>query len=82
VSAERVDALWGDQPEWRLPRPLIALSVVALTALIIVVWRASSVASAHVTFNLPVLSAQPCMLVFALVPVVAYAVFRTLQRTR
>jgi hypothetical protein len=35
---------------------------------VVVVWRASAAASAHATFNLPVLSAQPCMLVLALLP--------------
>jgi hypothetical protein len=36
--------------------------------IIVLVWRASAVASADATFNLPLVSSQPCMLVLALLP--------------
>jgi hypothetical protein len=68
ISNERVDSLLGRAPRRRLPAPLIAVSVATLCILVVVVWRASAAASAHATFNLPMLSAQPCMLVLALVP--------------
>jgi hypothetical protein len=70
ISNERVDALLGEPSRWRLPSPLIALSLATLSGFVVVVWRASSAASAHATFNLPVLSSQPCMLVLALLPAV------------
>ncbi|MEA2311845.1 MAG: hypothetical protein QOE28_1813 [Solirubrobacteraceae bacterium] len=68
ISNERVDSLLGQTGRWRLPSPLIGVSTATLCALVVLVWRASGVASAHATFNLPVLSSQPCMLVLALVP--------------
>ncbi len=68
ISNERVDALLGQPPRWRPPSPLIALSLVTLCGLVVLVWRTSAAASAHATFNLPVLSSQPCMLVLALLP--------------
>jgi hypothetical protein len=68
ISSERVDALLGRAPRWRPPMPLIAASLATLAALVVLLWRASATASAHATFNLPVLSSQPCMLVLALVP--------------
>jgi hypothetical protein len=68
ISNERVDSLLGHAPRWHLPSPLIALSLATLCALVVLVWRTSEVASAHSTFNLPLLSSQPCMLVLALLP--------------
>jgi Zn-dependent protease with chaperone function len=68
ISNERVDSLLGQASSWRLPSPLLAVSVATLCGLVVLVWRASAAASAHATFNLPVLSAQPCMLVLALLP--------------
>jgi Zn-dependent protease with chaperone function len=70
ISNERVDSLLGQPVRWRLPSPLIAVSLATLAALVVVVWRASGAASAHATFNLPGLSSQPCMLVLALLPMV------------
>jgi len=71
ISPERVDSLLGEPVQWRLPSVLVASSLVGLAGLVIVVWRASQAASAHATFNLPVLSSQPCMLVLALLPLAA-----------
>jgi hypothetical protein len=68
ISNERVDSLLGRPPRWRLPSPHIALSMGTLCGLVVLVWRTSVAASAHSTFNLPVLSSQPCMLVLALLP--------------
>jgi Zn-dependent protease with chaperone function len=71
ISPERVDSLLGRPVHGRLPSFLITTSLVALSALVVLVWRASEVASARATFNLPVLSSQPCMLFLALVPLAA-----------
>ena len=68
VSNERVDSLLGQPVRWRLPTALIAVSLGALCAVVVLVWRASAAASAHTSFSLPMLSAQPCMLVLALLP--------------
>ena len=71
ISPERVDSLLGVPARNRLPTALIVTSVVTLAVAIVVVWRASAIASADATFNLPLVSAQPCMLVLALIPVLA-----------
>jgi Zn-dependent protease with chaperone function len=78
ISPGRVDSLLGRPAGWRLPSSLVALSLATLSVLTVLVWRASAAASAHATFNLPVLSSQPCMLILALVPILGYAaaVFR------
>ena len=68
ISNERVDSLLGQPPRWRPPTPLIVASLATLSGLVVVVWRAAATASAQATFNLPVLSSQPCMLVLALLP--------------
>jgi hypothetical protein len=50
--------------------PLItALSTIA--AFVALAWRASAGASVQATLNLPIASSQPCVLVLALVPVLA-----------
>ena len=71
ISPERVDSLLGRPARRRLPSLLIAMSVASLSGVVVLVWRASEAASAQATFNLPVLSSQPCMLVLALLPLVA-----------
>jgi Peptidase family M48 len=71
ISNERVESLLGQPSGWRLPSPLLAASLAALSVLVVLTWRASGAASAHATFNLPVVSSQPCMLVLALVPAAA-----------
>jgi Zn-dependent protease with chaperone function len=74
ISPGRVDSLLGRPSGWQLPSSLVALSLATLSVLTVLVWRASAAASAHATFNLPVLSSQPCMLILALVPILGYAV--------
>jgi Zn-dependent protease with chaperone function len=71
ISPDRVDSLLGLASRKPLPTVLIAASVGPLAAVIVLIWRASAVASADATFNLPLLSAQPCMLLLALVPILA-----------
>jgi Zn-dependent protease with chaperone function len=73
ISPGRVDSLLGQPPGWRLPSSLVAVSLATLSILTVLIWRASAAASAHATFNLPVLSSQPCMLVLALIPTLGCA---------
>ena len=68
ISNARVDALLGQPPRFQLPTPLILVSLATVAGLVVLVWRTSATASAQATFNLPVLSSQPCMLVLALLP--------------
>jgi len=73
ITPERVDSLLGRANTWSLPSFLIAVSLAVLSAIIVLAWRASEVASAGATFNLPVLSSQPCMLVLAMLPILVCA---------
>jgi hypothetical protein len=43
-------------------------SLVALTAMTLLIWQASGVASVRATFSLPFLSSQPCVMMIALLP--------------
>ena len=74
ISPGRVDSLLGQPPGWRVPSSLVAVSFAMLVLLTVLIWRASAAAAAHATFNLPVLSSQPCVLFLALVPTLGYAV--------
>jgi hypothetical protein len=71
ISPERVDALLGRPRAWRLPWTLLIAALVTIAVLVALVWRASGSASVQATLNLPIASSQPCVLVLALVPVVA-----------
>jgi Zn-dependent protease with chaperone function len=71
ISPERVDSLLGVGGASPLPAGLITASVAVLSLLVVLVWRASGVASANATFNLPLVSSQPCMLMLALIPLLA-----------
>ena len=71
VSPERVDSLLGRPAAWRPPWPLLAAALVTLAAALALIWRVAGSASVDATLNLPLISSQPCVLVLALVPIVA-----------
>jgi hypothetical protein len=71
ISPERVDFLLGRPRAWQPPWLLLVAALVTLAALLGLVWRASASASVQATLNLPLVSAQPCVLVLAIVPVLA-----------
>ncbi len=72
ISPERVDVLLGEtRRTWRLPRLLLVAALLTLVVLVALAWRASHSASVQATLNLPIASSQPCVLVLALVPVLA-----------
>jgi hypothetical protein len=70
IAPERVDALLGRAPEWRLPWLPLVLGLAALAVPAGLAWRAAG-ASVQATLNLPLVSSQPCVIVLALVPVLA-----------
>jgi hypothetical protein len=80
LAAERVDALLGKPVARLLPQRLIVISAAVVAALVVLLWRMSAVASARGTLGLPLLSAQPCMLVLGLVPLVGLVVLVALRR--
>jgi hypothetical protein len=72
ATPERVDVLLGEaRRAWRLPRLLLVAALLTLVVLVALAWRASHSASVQATLNLPIASSQPCVLVLALVPVLA-----------
>jgi Zn-dependent protease with chaperone function len=66
ISPQRVDSLLGQPVHWRLPSWLIGTSLLGLASVIALLWRASEIAAAHATLNLPILSSQPCLMVLTL----------------
>jgi hypothetical protein len=77
ISPERVDSLLGRQAQWSLPSWPMALSLSALSFFAVLTWRASEVASAHATFNLPILSSRPCLMVMTGLALILCARVRT-----
>jgi hypothetical protein len=61
VSPQRVDSLLGRPVVWRRPWWLLTASLGSLTGLIALTWAAGRAASASATFNLPLLSSEPCL---------------------
>jgi Peptidase family M48 len=68
ISPARVDSLLGQPALWRLPISLTAASLAAVSALSLLTWQAGGVASVHATLNVPFLSAQPCVAMITLLP--------------
>jgi hypothetical protein len=73
IAPERVDHLSGLTPDWRLPVAVTALSLFGATALALLVWQLGRHAILQTTLALPVLSAQPCVVILALVPLAGTA---------
>jgi hypothetical protein len=82
ISDERVDSLLGQPKRWRLPVRLTASSLIGLSSLAVLMWRASEVASAHVTLNLPIVSSQPCLMILMTLPVLGAFVAMLARRGR
>ncbi len=70
IDPARVDYLLGETPSWQFPA-LICLAAVAVIALLVAVAvLAGRLASGSATLAFPFLSAQPCIVVFAAIPMV------------
>lgn len=82
ISPRRVDSLLDTPPRWRPPGLLVLLAITTLAGLAVIVWRATEVASASATLNLPVISSQPCVLALAMIPLVACLALTTDPRRR
>ena len=67
ISPERVDSLLGEPIHSRLPWWLLAASLGFLSGMSTLVWLVSVAASADATFNLPILSSRPCVVLVAIV---------------
>jgi hypothetical protein len=80
ISPERVDSLLGRPSRWRLPLWLTATSLAALSSLAVAVWQDSAGASVRATLNLPILSSQPCLVMLALLGLLACISLRAWRR--
>jgi hypothetical protein len=68
IDPARADALLGQAPDWRFPAILCLTAAGVLTVLILVGVLAGRIAAGVATLDLPFLSAQPCVLVLAVIP--------------
>jgi hypothetical protein len=66
ISPERVDRLLGESGHWRLPLARVAASVLVLSSLAALILRASELASARASLNLPFLTSRPCLVVLTI----------------
>jgi Zn-dependent protease with chaperone function len=82
ISSARVDSLLGEPVRWQPPLWLMAASVAALSALSVLIWQTSAVASVRATFNVPFLSSQPCVAMMLVLPLLGCVVAAVRRRTR
>lgn len=66
IAPERVDHLMGDRTRWDLPVALLVAAFVVLMVMTTIALRLEAAAATEL--NLPLLAAQACMLVMAVVP--------------
>jgi len=69
IAPERVDHLLGERPAWALPAGVLAWSLAALTALAVVAMRLGAARDVP-AISLPLLVAEACMLLMAVLPLV------------
>jgi len=82
VDPARVDHLIGESPRWRFPVALCACAAAICLLLVAVSALLGRVASGTASLAPPLLSAQPCVVVLALVPGMALLVGATWRRRR
>jgi Zn-dependent protease with chaperone function len=80
IAPARVDSLLGESVGWSPPRAALLVGLATLAGLVALTWRASAGATASATLGLPIASSQPCVLLLALVPLVAVAAGVVLRR--
>jgi Zn-dependent protease with chaperone function len=68
LAPERIDHLVGEGPAWRAPLAPLLFTYFCLAALVTLVALLAETARGSATFALPLLSAQPCVVMLALIP--------------
>lgn len=68
IAPERVDHLMGRPVNWNVPVIAVAVSVATLVLIAATAWLLGRLATAHATLALPFISAQPCVIVLAMMP--------------
>ena len=82
VDPVRVDYLLGEPPGWRFPLLMFAVAVVVLALVATLAVLLAREASGSATLAPPVLSAQPCIALLALIPGGAGIILATTLRRR
>ena len=68
LAPERVDQLIGREPSWRAPFTLLAVEIVTLAAVAGTIVETARDASIQTSFALPLISAAPCIVILAIIP--------------
>ena len=68
IAPERVDHLLGRHVPSPMPRSRLAAALTTSALMAFIAWQAGGAAVARATFNLPLLSTQPCIITLALIP--------------
>jgi Zn-dependent protease with chaperone function len=83
IDPARIDALLGESPQWRFPTLMCLAATAFLAVIVTVAILVGREAAGSATLAAPFLSAQPCIVMLALTPLVvallATAVTRTLR---
>jgi peptidase M48-like protein len=80
LDPERVDHLLGDPPSWRFPLLVCVVAFGVLGLLAAVGLLAGRIAAGSATLALPFLSRQPCIVMLAVIPLLAIAIALALGR--
>jgi hypothetical protein len=73
VAPERADHILGLPGDWSLPLGLSGVTIAGVGALAVLVWQLGRHAVLQTTLGVPLVSAAPCVIVLALVPISALA---------
>jgi len=68
IDPVRIDHLFGERPNWGFPALLCVAGVAVIASVVAIAVLAGQVANGSATLAPPFLSAQPCMVVLAMVP--------------
>lgn len=84
LASERIDYLIGEGPSWRFPLALLLVVCFCLASLVTLAVLVSEAARGSATLALPLVSAQPCIVMLALIPagVAAAGLLCVRRRTR
>jgi Zn-dependent protease with chaperone function len=72
IAPERVDQMMGRAPSWPLPAALVVAGLAVSALLAGLAWQLTQLASVQASLSLPLVSAQPCVVMLALVPILVF----------
>jgi beta-lactamase regulating signal transducer with metallopeptidase domain len=81
IDADRIDHLLGEPPSWRFPAAVCVAALAVIVLVLGVAILAGRSATGSASLAPPLLSAQPCIVVLALIPAGVAAVIAGLRRT-